>query len=46
MDIYEEYKGIDETKIVMQIVKNAYKNAINSFYRLELLAEQLPVSVS
>ncbi|CAG9803130.1 unnamed protein product [Chironomus riparius] len=41
MDIYEEYKGIDETKIMMQLARNAYKSAISSFYKLELQAEQL-----
>lgn len=46
MDIYEEYKGIDETKIIMQLVRSAYKSAISSFYKLELQAEQLPSTVS
>jgi len=46
MDIYEEYKGIDETKIIMQLVRSAYKSAISSFYKLELQAEQLPSAVS
>ena len=46
MDIYEEYKGIDETKIMMQLARTAYKSAISSFYKLELQAEQLPSAVS
>lgn len=46
MDIYEEYKGIDETKIAIILMKSAYKSALTSFYKLERQAEQLAAPVS